>query len=107
MRHILLAIDKSVLLIPIAMETGTFIRHSCGVFGDIPRDLSVTFTWIDDLFDCINMGTAFHVYSGKVTYTSRYYVCLSLKNNEKSTLNIIGKTVMVGVEITPHSIHDW
>ncbi|ELU09374.1 hypothetical protein CAPTEDRAFT_194807 [Capitella teleta] len=53
---------------------GTFIRHSCGVFGETESDLnSPIVNYVDHLFDCLEMGTSFKFEDGKVSFYNRYY----------------------------------
>ena len=52
-------------------ETGTFIRHSCGAFGETGSHASII-NRINHLFDCIEMASSFQFTDGTTTFYNRY-----------------------------------
>ena len=52
------------------LQIGSFIRHSCGAFGESGSDSNII-NKVDHLFDCLEMGTGFTMADGEVTFWNR------------------------------------
>ena len=54
--------------------SGTLVRHACGVLGETQHSTAPEFlNRVGHLFDCIEMGQAYHFHQGEVTFSSQFY----------------------------------
>ena len=54
--------------------SGTLVRHACGVLGETRHSTAPEFlNRVGHLFDCIEMGQAYHFHQGEVTFSSQFY----------------------------------
>ncbi|ELU00370.1 hypothetical protein CAPTEDRAFT_192097 [Capitella teleta] len=84
---------------------GTFIRHSCGVFGETESDLnSPIVNYVDHLFDCLEMGTSFKFEDGKVSFYNRYYDTnhvdiFNAYNHNRNESKVFWKTILAEFDV--------
>ena len=53
--------------------SGSLIRHACGAFGETEHPAEAFLNRVTHLFDCIEMGQAYHFHEGEVTFSSQFY----------------------------------
>ena len=62
-----------------AWLSGTLARHACGVYGETGRPTEDNMVnAVDHVFDCIEMGQAYSFNNGRVSFTSRYQLPVTL-----------------------------
>ena len=52
---------------------GSLIRHACGALGETEHPAEAFLNRVTHLFDCIEMGQAYHFHEGEVTFSSQFY----------------------------------
>ncbi|XP_060584886.1 carotenoid isomerooxygenase-like isoform X2 [Ruditapes philippinarum] len=52
---------------------GNFMRHACGAFGETNNMNDSLPNYIEHLFDCLQIGSKYHVENGDISFTQRWY----------------------------------